>query len=295
MNLDIHSAVVMTVIIISLGAVFSVWRAVRSIRMGRDVVFFRIRRKLISGGWFKIVLAAALALAAILVGTLAEPLAYVYFPPSPTVTITPTITLTPTISLTPTITQTPTITLTPAISDTPTLTGTPFMPAAIEAQFSSKVTPNPAAAFSPLLFSRSVEKYTAVDPQTSFQNPVQKLFVTYSYDGMTDGVEWTMLWYRGEELLKYETSPWEGGTGGSGQYELDLPAEKWLPGTYQVIFFVGMEWKTIGEFRVTGSPPSPTPTPYPSLTPSVTWTRVPTWTIRPTDTRWPTQTPIKQP
>jgi hypothetical protein len=167
------------------------------------------------------------------------------------------------------------------------------MPAAIEVQFTGVVTPNPAAAFSPLQFSRVVAKFKAVNPQTVFQNPIKNLFATYSYDGMTNGVEWTMLWYRGDELLKYETSPWEGGTGGRGQYELNLPAEKWLPGTYQVIFFVGTEWKTIGEFRVTGSPPKPTPTLYPSLTPTITWTPLPTWTTRPSDTRWPSQTPAK--
>jgi hypothetical protein len=293
MNLNIHDAVVMAVIVISLGAVLSALGALRSIRKGRNVVYYRISRKLVSEGWWMIVFAAVLILVAILVGTLAEPVAYTYFPPSPTVSLTPTVTLTPTISLTPTVTQTPTITLTPAISYTPTVTGTPFMPDAIAAQFSATVTPNPGAAFSPLQFSRKVVNFNAVDPQTVFQNPVEKLYVIYSYDGMTDGVDWTMLWYRGEELLKYDTSPWDGGTGGNGQYDLDLPAEKWLPGIYQVIFFVGMEWKTIGEFRVIGSPPSPTPTSYPSLTPTVTPTPVPTWTQRPSDTRWPSQTPAK--
>jgi hypothetical protein len=167
------------------------------------------------------------------------------------------------------------------------------MPDAIEAQFTGMVTPNPKAVFSPLKFSRSVEKYQPVDPQTDFQNPMQKLYATYSYDGMTNGVQWTMLWYRGDELLKYDTSPWEGGTGGNGQYELELPTEKWLPGTYQVIFFVGSEWKAVGEFRISGNPPSPTPTPYPTHTPTATWTMVPSLTLRPTDTRWPSQTSAK--
>ena len=162
------------------------------------------------------------------------------------------------------------------------------MPDAIAAQFSGAVTPNPAAAFSPLQFSRTVAKYKPVSPQTVFPNPVEKLFVTYSYDGMTNGVQWTLLWYRDGKLLKYDTSPWGGGTGGLGQYELDLPAEEWLPGTYQVIFFVGMEWKTVGEFRVTGEPPTLTPTSPPSLTPTLTITPPPTFTLHPSDTRWPT-------
>ncbi len=111
---------------------------------------------------------------------------------------------------------------------------------------------------------------------------------------MNDGIDWTALWYRNGELLKFETSPWEGGTGGLGQYTLELPENEWLAGTYQLIFFVGSEWKVLGEFLVKGDPPTPTFTPTVSLTPTAsmtltpTRTRRPTWTPRATDTRWPT-------
>jgi len=290
MKLDIHDAVVMAIILTILGALISVWRAVRSIRKSRNVTYYRIRSSLVSNGWWTMVFAAGLVLFAILIGIIAEPIAYIYFPPSPTITHTPTISITPTISLTPTITETPTITLTPAESYTPTITSTPFLPDAIEVQFSGTVTPNPTMVFSPLKFSRSVANFIAVDQQTVFQNPVDKLFVTYTYNGMENGVQWTLLWYRDGELLKYETSPWGGGTGGSGKYELDLPAEEWLPGTYQVIFFIGMEWKRVGEFRVTGEPATPIPSPSPSLTPTITNTLVPSSTLRPSQTRWPTVT-----
>src|SRR5664280_2205959 len=157
MNLDIHDAVIMAVIIALLGAIFSAWRAVRSIRKSRNVVYYRIRYRLVSKGWWAIVLAALLVLGAVLIGIVAEPIAYIYFPPSPTISSTPTITPTPTISLTPTITETPTITLTPAMSYTPTITSTPFLPDAIEVQFSGTVTPNPGAVFSRLQFSRLVD------------------------------------------------------------------------------------------------------------------------------------------
>jgi hypothetical protein len=290
MNLDIHDAVIMAVIITILGAIFSAWRAVRSIRKSRNVVYYRIRYRLVSNGWWAIVFAALLVLGAVLIGIVAEPVAYMYFPPSPTISSTATISPTPTISLTPTITETPTITLTPAMSYTPTITSTPFLPDAIEVQFSGTVTPNPGAVFSRLQFSRSVLKYKAVDPQTSFQNPIQKLFITYSYDKMSNGVQWTMLWYREGTLLKFDTSPWSGGTGGIGEYELDLPGGEWLPGTYQIIFFVGLDWKVVGEFRITGEPPTATPSPFPSLTPTMTQSALPSFTPRPLDTRWPTLT-----
>jgi type VI secretion system secreted protein VgrG len=290
MNLDIHDAVIMAVIIAILGAIFSAWRAVRSIRKSRNVVYYRIRYRLVSNGWWAIVLAAVLVLGAILIGIVAEPVAYIYFPPSPTISSTPTISPTPTISLTPTITETPTSTLTPAMSYTPTITSTPFLPDAIEVQFSGTVTPNPGAVFSRLQFSRSVIKYKAVDPQTSFPNPVQKIFVTYTYDKMANGVQWTILVYRDGEFINSYTDPWGAGTGGSGEYPLDLLVEKWLPGTYQVIFFVGVDWKVVGEFRVTGEPPSATPVPFSSLTPTLAKSAPPSFTPRPSDTRWPTVT-----
>jgi len=290
MNLDIHDAVVMTVILTVLGAILSIWSGVRAIRTSRQVPYYRLARKQVAGGWWTIVFAFVLFGFAFLLGRFAEPVAYTYFPPSPTSSPTPTRSPTPTISLTPSITNTPTITLTPAESYTPTITMTPFVPMAIEVQFASTVTPNPEAVFSPLEFSLTVANMLPVNPQTVFENPLRRIFVTYSYDGMTDGVQWTALFYRDGELLAYDTDVWAGGTGGNGQYELVLPTEEWLPGIYQVVFFVGMDWKVLGEFRVTGEPPTSTNTQLPTLTPSATPTRLPTWTPPPSDTRWPTAT-----
>jgi hypothetical protein len=293
MNLEIHAAMIMAVIVTSLGALITVFKAIRSIRKSRDVIYYRMRSRLAARGWWMLVFAAGLVLLAILVAIFTEPIAYVYFTPSVTMTLSPTISLTPTITLTPSRTPTFTITFTPVHSYTPTQTGTPFLPDAIESQFTGVVTPDPEAVFSPLKFSQSVENFQPVDPQTTFENPMQQVFVTYSYDKMMDGVQWTLIWYREENMLKYETSPWEGGTGGIGKYELSLPATEWLPGTYQVVFFLGSVWKTAGIFHVSGLPPSPTPTTYPTLTPTSTWTPVPTWTPHPSDTRWPSMTPPK--
>lgn len=305
MNLDIHDAVVTLIVLILLGAVVCVWGGVRAIRKGRKVSYYRLRQRQVAAGWWTIVFAFALAMGGVLLGQFGEPTIYQYFPPSPSPTLTGTVTFTPTISLTSTISLTPTITGTPAVSYTPTITVTPFMPIAIEAQFESLITPNPAAIFSPLSFSKSIANFQAVDPQTVFQNPVGRMFATYSYDGMLNGVQWSALWYRNGELAFYETGPWEGSTGGYGYAEWNPPAEEWLEGTYQVIFFVGMEWKTLGEFRVYGDPPTLTPSLIPSISPTSTLTRMPTQsptitrtptpsrTARPSDTRWPTQTPIK--
>jgi hypothetical protein len=52
-------------------------------------------------GWRLVIFGAVLGGVTLAISQYAEPTAYRFFPPSPTVTITPTITETPTISLTP--------------------------------------------------------------------------------------------------------------------------------------------------------------------------------------------------
>ncbi len=145
--------------------------------------------------------------------------------------------------------------------------------------------------FSPILFSKRMVDYQAVEPATVFENPVGSIFATFSYDGMTKGAQWTALWLRDGTLVFYETEPWQGGTGGYAFSMWGPPAEDWLPGTYQVVLFVGMEWKALGEFRLMGDPPPPTLTPSPTITRTSTKTLLPTATFRPTDTRWLTTPP----
>jgi type VI secretion system secreted protein VgrG len=141
-----------------------------------------------------------------------------------------------------------------------------------------------------LQFSLSVQNYQPVNPRTTFQNPVGRLFASFSYDFMTDGVQWSAVWFRNGEMVFSESGPWEGGTGGYGYSEWNPPAEDWIPGVYQVVLYVGEEWKVLGEFRVVGDPPTPTVTPTPSLTPLPSSTPLPSWTPRPSDTRWPSPT-----
>lgn len=208
-------------------------------------------------------------------GRFGEPIAYRYFPPSLTPSLTPTITLIPTITLSPTITLTPTITDTPSVTDTPTITPTPFIPPAIEALFNSLVTPNPDAVFSPLQFSTAYENFECVAPSTTFVNPIRSITACFSYNNMSPGVQWTALWYRENELVHYETLPWDGTTGGLGFSEWAPPPELWQPGTYTVQVFVGLEWKVVGQFIVSGDPPTPLPSMTPSATVAPTFTDTP--------------------
>jgi len=323
LNLDIHSAVQTAFLMTLVGILLSVWIGVRTIRAGQRLPFFRKRRDRMVRGWRMVFSGVILAILALFLNRFAEPVIYKVYPPSPTVTNTPTITPTPT------MTTTPTVTLTPTITPTTSITPTPFVPPTLAAGFASQVTPSPDSVFSPLIFSqRLTESKLPDEPGTEFKNPVGHLYASFSYDRMLDGSQWTALWYRGSELVFFETKPWDGGTGGYGYTDWNPAAAEWLAGEYDVYIFNGLEYKTTGHFTVTGDPvgvpaaqtpkttlsatrsptprltptntrtPRPSSTPAPSRTPTVTRTRPPTSTMRPsltprpTDTHWPTATEL---
>ena len=85
--------------------------------------------------------------------------------------------------------------------------------------------------------------------------------------GMTPNAQWTALWYRDGKLVHYETIPWDGEVGGYGFTEWKAPPEDWLPGTYQVQIFVGLDWKVVDQFILQGDSPTPIPTQSPTPTP----------------------------
>ena len=221
----------------------------------------------------------------------AEPAIYMVFPPSPTVTLTPTITLTQTISVTPSITPTFTITPTPAISYTPQI------PQEIAKEFTALITPNSAAVFSFPVFSREIdEDMQPVDPLLEFENPITHLYATFSYDQMIVESQWSAVWYRlaDDEIICFETKPWDGSTGGYGYTECDADIKEWLAGEYEVRIFIGEIWKSSERFTVIGDPPSPTTTSTPTRTATPTWTLTPTrtTTLIPSETSTRTRTVV---
>jgi len=162
----------------------------------------------------------------------------------------------------------------------------------IEDSFTSTTTPNPEAVFSPLQFARELdENFLPIDPAITFQNPVGHLYAQFTYDKMTPGAQWSALWYYGNNLVYYETNPWDGGTGGIGYTDWNPEPYLWLEGEYEVQVFVGTSWKTSSRFTVEGQPPTAVPSITPTLTRTVTSTLSPSLTVRPTQTRVPTQTP----
>jgi len=318
MELDIQTGIQTAFFILLLIVILSVFFGIRTIQAGSRLLYFRKRREMITRGWRTITAAVLLTGLAFLLNRYAEPAVYQFFPPSPTITLTPTITQTPTISLTPTVSLTPTITITPLFSPTPAL------PDAILARIETTITPSPDSVFSRVVLSQEIDAdFQPINPFTEFNNPVGRLFGTFSFDKMITGAQLSILWVRVSDgaLLCYLTEPWGGSTGGYGYTDCEPPSDQWTPGDYEVQIFVGIDWKSSGRFTVLGDPPAPTATPSPTRTvtstptrtgtPTVTATRTttftptitrtptktrtptPTRTLTPTITRWPTLTPTQ--
>ena len=267
-RMDLQAGAIAIAVLCTILALITMRGGLRAIRSARNMTFYHLRRQREANGWRQLGAGILLLLIAAAVPVYGLPAAYIYFPPTPTPSLTPTITIIPTITTTPTITLTPTITDTPLVSDTPTASETPHVPAAIVARFSSSVTPNPDVAFSPLEFTTAGSSYPVESPETAFQNPVGHLFGVFTYDGMVPGVQWTNLWLREGTLVYADSKPWDGGTGGSGFVDWNPPPEDWLPGVYEVQVFVGEIYMVNGRFLVQGD----APTAVPSVTPTVTRT-----------------------
>jgi type VI secretion system secreted protein VgrG len=274
MQIDIHSTILTASILLGVFTVFAVIFGIRHLLKSRKIPFYGKRHHRVMQGW-RLIITALLAIPLIW-GLLnySEPVIYQFFEPSPTLTLTPTITITPSITLTPTIT------LTPIITDTPSITSTPSMPPEIEKEFESGITASEDALFSPLQFSQRLDdSLQPIDPAVEFENPVGHLYGAFSYNNMTDGVQWSALWYWEGELVYYESTLWEGGTGGYGYTDWNPSSDQWRPGNYEVQLFINATWKVSGFFTVIGEPPTPT------------ITNTPTQTLTPTQTHTETQQP----
>lgn len=199
--MDIKSGMIALVVLFVLIAVIGGRNGLRTIQAARKMTFYRLRRQREAGGWRLLGISVVFLLVAISLPIYGLPLAYEYFPPSPTPSLTPTITLVPTITRVPTITLTPTITDTPLVTDTATTSPTPFIPAAIEALFQSSITPNPNVVFSTLQFTTEGSAYPVTTSGTVFQNPVGHLYAIFTYDQMIPGSQWTALWFREGQLV----------------------------------------------------------------------------------------------
>jgi hypothetical protein len=258
MNIDIATTVKVILALIALGVFAAVYYGIASIRTASKLEFFQKKQNLIAYGWRLMFLALLLLGVWFWVFRKAEPIAYQYFPPSPTYTRTPTITLTPTI--TPTLKET----LTPTVTETLQYTYTPVLPAEAQATIQTPVGPDTSAIFSELFFSTKLDATLMLtDVKSAFQVPVTHVYGGFTFDKMSLGVQWTAVWLYEGEIFYIESKVWtnKDGSGGYGYTDCQQEAEKWLPGNYEVQIYVGSTWKASGRFTIVGNETAtPTPT-----------------------------------
>jgi hypothetical protein len=238
------------------------------LRAAHRLPFFMLRRQRSLQAWRLVLLGVALGLAGLVMRLIGRQAAYVLVPPTPSATPTFTPTASATTTLTPSITPTPSDTLIPSITPTASDTPTPTIPDAITVLFRETVTARPEAVFSPIEIARRLDRLNrAINPAEAFENPIGILYGAFTYDFLDDGVRWTALWYREDQIVCSETRLWEGGTGGYGYAEC-APPGGWQPGEYELRMFLGESWRISARFRVNGLPPTATPSPSPTATPS---------------------------
>jgi len=273
MSIDVKAGVIAATFLTLIFFLISFISGVQTILDGKKTKFYQLRRNQTLRGWRLIVLGLLWVIFGIAVFFFGEPIAYRYITPSPTLPMTLTPSITATITNTPTITRTPTITLTPAESYTPEPSQTPHIPISVEARFEGRLTPPPDAAFSPLIFTNIGldEDYNPIGPGIQFTNPVGHLYAVFSYARLEDDIQWSALWYTGNNLVHYESIPWDGGSGGIGYTDWNPASDLWQPGEYVIQIFLGTDFQISGSFTVTGDPPTPTVT----LTPSASSTPTP--------------------
>ena len=260
-NIDIDTTFKVLLFLIVLTIVVALIGAFRSISAARKLQFFKKRQDLVERGWRLVGLTLILGGLAFLLVRFGEPVAYRYFPPSPTITRTPTITTTPTITLTLRETYTPTITLTLA------QTYTPALPDVVQTAIKTPVGVDNNAIFSVIEFSTQTKDGVVIDTTDVFNLPITQMFAGFSFDKMALGVQWTAVWLLEGEVLCFESAPWIYSTGGSGYSDAcnsQLTANQWEAGNYEVQIFVGQTFKTSGRFLIAGVQTDPTP----SLTPT---------------------------
>jgi len=167
----------------------------------------------------------------------------------PTPTLTATVTSTPRPTRTPTVTPTrrPTATppliptLTPAVAP-PDVALTP-LPSAVPAGEDAHIT------FITLAADRDASGQP-VDMGTEFPPGDHRVYLFISYDGLVNGVTWTLAIYREGKFLDETTQLWEWGKQGR-TYLYYKPPGGYEPGVYEMRVFIETRLQGIAQFVIT--------------------------------------------
>jgi hypothetical protein len=170
--------------------------------------------------------------------------------PTPTATHTPTDvpdTETPVPSPTPTETTTPRPSLTPSPTLTPSAT---FETVLAITPPASRVTPRQGAAINITAASSGLDSDGAVNPTTTFPAGTPRIYLTFTYRQMNDGITWTRILYRDGIQIQGGSYIWSLGENGESFFffgsETGYP-----PGEYKIRLYLGEEEVEAFDFTVT--------------------------------------------
>jgi len=117
--------------------------------------------------------------------------------PTATLTLIPSPTPRPP-TATPTLTPTPTATALPTVMPTATSAAMPTdaeLPAVLRRSQASATKPAPEARLVEVMMAAGQLGNRPVDPTTVFANGTRRVYAFLLFDGMSDGVPWTHVWY----------------------------------------------------------------------------------------------------
>jgi putative serine protease PepD len=87
----------------------------------------------------------------------------------------------------------------------------------------------------------------AVNPLTSYPSGAAALVAVFDYQGMTDGEDFMLTFFYGEQLVRAEVWPWHEGNSGSCRPFFHHAYGDPLPdGTYEVVLFTGADLHSAG-------------------------------------------------
>lgn len=102
-------------------------------------------------------------------------------------------------------------------------------------------------------FSKEVnDAYEAVLPSRIFEAGRYTIYATFSYDGMTDGMEWAWVWRYNGQPVSGGTQMWDYGVDGPG-YVYYNPEEGFQSGQYTLQIWVNEALMTESNLIVTGA------------------------------------------
>ena len=150
--------------------------------------------------------------------------------------------------------STPAATPTPAL---PTPTPTPIVPATRPPTLSSPTAvrspvPGPVdVKLGPIAFATQItNRRDPISPTTTFSNTVNRVYATFPYIGMQNGLTWTQVWYFEDDEYSRGEGKWEWGTDDRSFVFTKLVGA----GDYRLELYVSEELVASGEFTVLGPP-----------------------------------------